>query len=228
MEPNHPFFHLASSDKITIPHSPHMTTQPLSSSASCTDFTHLLRQRLFIARQHLVTNTTMAQKDENGLFTWVEFNPIFHSQLIKRAFSLMGMPTPTPMRKLLKKAIFEFALELLNQETKNTTHIFFNPDTLNNSTSSKLRPAPTPSSHPPSDNNKGSLSDTRNTIKSKSTPMDNPPQAAPMSRSYAERARGLIPAVSDSLRTVPGLRTRLHKACRPWALFHLVSYHIYC
>ena len=48
-----------------------------------------------------------------------------------------------------------------------------------------------------------------------------------MSRSYAERARGLIPAVSDSLLTVPGLQTRLHRACRPWALFHLVVYHIY-
>ena len=48
-----------------------------------------------------------------------------------------------------------------------------------------------------------------------------------LSRSYAERARGLIPAVLDGLRTVPGLRTRLHRACRPWALFHLVVYHIY-
>ena len=50
---------------------------------------------------------------------------------------------------------------------------------------------------------------------------------ATLSHSYAERARGLIPAVSDSLRTIPGLRTRLHRACRPWALFHLVVYHIY-
>ena len=54
------------------------------------------------------------------------------------------------------------------------------------------------------------------------------PRGEALSRSYAERALGLIPAVSDSLRTVPGLRTCLHRACRPWALFHLVSYHIYC
>ena len=51
--------------------------------------------------------------------------------------------------------------------------------------------------------------------------------AMAVSRSYAERARRLVPAVSDSLRTVPGLRTCLHRACQPWALFHLVVYHIY-
>jgi uncharacterized C2H2 Zn-finger protein len=40
---------------------------------------NLLRRRLTATRAHIVAQATMAQKDEKGYFSWVEFEPGFHS-----------------------------------------------------------------------------------------------------------------------------------------------------
>ena len=58
----------------------------------------------------------MAQKDEAGRVSWVEFEPKFHSHLIKQAFSLLSKPITPSARRMLKKANFVFILEILNQE----------------------------------------------------------------------------------------------------------------
>jgi len=70
---------------------PQPTPIPLpSSDPSCFELLDLLRRRLTVARLHIVARATMAQKDEEGRFTWVEFDPRFHLHLFKCVFSLLG------------------------------------------------------------------------------------------------------------------------------------------
>jgi len=79
-----------------------------------------------------VAHTTIAQKDEAGNFSWVEFDPEFHSHLIKCAFSLLDGPITTPAQKMYKKSIFVFILELLNRESKDTFFALKHGDTKEN------------------------------------------------------------------------------------------------
>ena len=51
----------------------------------------------------------MAQQDEDGKFSWVEFDPQFHAHLVKCAVVLV----PRPIQKV-KKVMFGYILELLN------------------------------------------------------------------------------------------------------------------
>ena len=39
----------------------------------------------FLLRAHLLTNVILAQKDEDGKISWVEFTPQYHSHLVKCA-----------------------------------------------------------------------------------------------------------------------------------------------
>lgn len=71
-----------------------------------------------------MAHATIAQKDETGKFSWVEFDPEFHSHLIKCAFSLLDAPITTSAQRIYKKSIFVFILELLNRESEDT---FFVP-----------------------------------------------------------------------------------------------------
>jgi len=104
---------------------PQLTPNPQPrEDASSTELLNLLRQRLSIARTHIVAQTIMAQKDEEGNFSWVEFEPGFHSHLVKCAFSLLNAPITHSAQKQLKRAIFTFILEILNQEYEDT---FFAP-----------------------------------------------------------------------------------------------------
>src|SRR5258708_1614816 len=48
----------------------------------CFELLNLLRQRMIIAQSHIVAHATMPQKDETGKFSWVKFNPGFHSHLV--------------------------------------------------------------------------------------------------------------------------------------------------
>jgi len=52
-----------------------------------------------------------AQKAEDGKITWVEFTPSFHSHLVKCTVVLV----PHPITRV-KRVMFVFVLELLNQE----------------------------------------------------------------------------------------------------------------
>ncbi|KAF8259124.1 hypothetical protein EI94DRAFT_1707368 [Lactarius quietus] len=55
-----------------------------------------------------------AQKAEDGKLSWVEFSPPFHSHLVKCAVALVPhLACPVPM---VKRVMFVFILELLNQE----------------------------------------------------------------------------------------------------------------
>jgi hypothetical protein len=65
----------------------------------------------FLSVDHLRANALSAQKAENGKISWVEFAPHFHSHLVKCTVVLV----PHPLLKV-KKVMFVFILELLNQE----------------------------------------------------------------------------------------------------------------
>ncbi|KAF8258276.1 hypothetical protein EI94DRAFT_1708136 [Lactarius quietus] len=65
----------------------------------------------FLSRANLVANVTSAQKAEDGKISWVEFSPPYHSHLVKCTVALV----PHPVHKV-KKEMFVFILELLNQE----------------------------------------------------------------------------------------------------------------
>jgi len=104
---------------------PQLTPNPQPrEDPSSIELLNLLRRRLSIARTHIVAQTIMAQKDEEGNFSWVEFEPRFHSHLVKCAFSLLNAPITHSAQKQLKKALFIFILEILNQEYEDT---FFAP-----------------------------------------------------------------------------------------------------
>ncbi len=65
----------------------------------------------FLSWSHLLTNVISAQKAEDGNISWVEFTPQYHSHLVKCAVAL----TPHPIQAV-KKVMFVYILELLNQE----------------------------------------------------------------------------------------------------------------
>jgi hypothetical protein len=67
--------------------------------------------RWFLSVDHLRANDLLAQKTESRKISWVEFAPHFHSHLVKCAVALV----PHPLSKV-KKVMFVFILELLNQE----------------------------------------------------------------------------------------------------------------
>ena len=69
------------------------------------------RRRWFLSRDHLLANAISDQKAEDGKITWVEFTPSFHSHLVKCAIALVPRPVPR-----VKRVMFVFVLELLNQE----------------------------------------------------------------------------------------------------------------
>jgi hypothetical protein len=65
----------------------------------------------FLSWDHLMANTILAQKAEDGKNFWVEFAPQFHAHLVKCAVVLV----PCPLNKV-KKVMFGYILELLNGE----------------------------------------------------------------------------------------------------------------
>ncbi|KAI0282047.1 hypothetical protein BC826DRAFT_1110981 [Russula brevipes] len=75
------------------------------------DIHNIFRRCWFLSRANLLTNVISAQKDEDGNISWVEFTPQYHSHLVKCAVALV----PHPVLKV-KKVMFVYILELLNQE----------------------------------------------------------------------------------------------------------------
>ncbi|KAI0277316.1 hypothetical protein BC826DRAFT_976641 [Russula brevipes] len=75
------------------------------------DIHNIFCRRWFLSRTNLLTNVISAQKDEDGNISWVEFTPQYHSHLVKCAVALV----PHPVLKV-KKVMFVYILELLNQE----------------------------------------------------------------------------------------------------------------
>jgi hypothetical protein len=89
------------------------TPWALSAAAelSVFDIHNIFHCHWFLSRDHLVANTILAQKAEDGKIFWVEFTPQFHAHLVKCAVALV----PRPLNKV-KKVMFRYILELLNRE----------------------------------------------------------------------------------------------------------------
>ena len=78
------------------------------------DILNIFRCRWFLSRANLLTNVISAQKAEDGNIAWVEFTAPFHPHLVKCAVALVPHHVcPVPM---VKRVMFVFILELLNQE----------------------------------------------------------------------------------------------------------------
>ena len=58
---------------------------------------NIFHHNWFLNWDHLIAKVLSAQKDDRGNFTWVEFNPLFHTLLIRRALSLL--PPLCPVAK---------------------------------------------------------------------------------------------------------------------------------
>ena len=44
---------------------------------------NIFRTQWFLHRDHLIANVLSAQKDDKGHFTWVNFQPEFHTHLVQ-------------------------------------------------------------------------------------------------------------------------------------------------
>ncbi|KAH9160938.1 hypothetical protein EDB89DRAFT_2162201 [Lactarius sanguifluus] len=82
------------------------------------DILNIFHCRWFLSRDHLLANVISAQKVEDGKLSWVEFNPPFHSHLVKCTVMLV----PCPLHAV-KWVMFVFILELLDGDGN---HTFFN------------------------------------------------------------------------------------------------------
>src|SRR5579863_5290635 len=88
---------------------------PLSGSQEPSVFNvlNVFRRRWFLHRDHLIANVLSTTKDDAGLLDWVDFQPPFHTHLVRKAVSLL--PPLCPMAKG-KRAMFVFILEVLNED----------------------------------------------------------------------------------------------------------------
>ena len=68
------------------------------------------RRQWFLNRDHLISKVLSAQKDSHGNVTWVDFDPLFHTSLVRRALTLL--PPLCPVAKG-KRVMFVFLLEVL-------------------------------------------------------------------------------------------------------------------
>lgn len=81
---------------------------PAPVELSVFDILNIFRRRWFLSRTNLLAHAISAQKAEDGNISWVEFDPPFHSHLVKCAVALV----PCPVLKV-KKVLFVYILELL-------------------------------------------------------------------------------------------------------------------
>jgi len=72
------------------------------------DICNIFHHHWFLLRAHLLTNVILAQKDEDGNISWVEFTPQYHSHLVKCDVALVPYPVLT-----VKKVMFVYILKLL-------------------------------------------------------------------------------------------------------------------
>src|SRR6267142_2233820 len=97
----------------TIPPVP-VHTQPVVSDdreLSIFDILNVFWTCWFLNRDHLIANVLSAQKSDEGCYSWVDFQPPFHTHLVQCAQVLL--PPLCPMAKG-KKVMFVFILEVLD------------------------------------------------------------------------------------------------------------------
>src|SRR5487761_962340 len=83
---------------------------PRVNGTSVFEVLNIFRRQWFLNRDHLISKVLSAQKDSLGNVTWVDFDPIFHTSLVRRALTLL--PPLCPMAKR-KQVMFVFLLKLL-------------------------------------------------------------------------------------------------------------------
>src|SRR5579863_4196060 len=85
-----------------------------SPELSVFDVLNVFRCRWFLHRDHLIANVLSATKDDAGQLDWVDFQPPFHTHLVRKAVSLL--PPLCPVAKG-KRVMFVFLLEVLNEDS---------------------------------------------------------------------------------------------------------------
>src|SRR5487761_943541 len=105
--------HTPSSQPGVRPMAPPLRTaapSPRVEGVSVFEVLNIFRRQWFLNRDHLISKVLSAQKDNLGNVTWVDFDPIFHTSLVRRALSLL--PPLCPAAKG-KRVMFVFLLEVL-------------------------------------------------------------------------------------------------------------------
>ena len=87
----------------------------LSSDPSVFDIVNYFRLRWFLNRDWLLSFIASAQRSESGRIEWVEFLPDSHVHLVRLAFKVVP-PTPSIPAAKVKRCMFSFIIEFLNQE----------------------------------------------------------------------------------------------------------------
>src|SRR6267142_5862183 len=105
--PSHP------STPTAVPPVPAHTMPVVSDNheLSIFDILNIFWTRWFLHQNHLIANALFTQKDDEGHYTWVDFQPPFHTHLVQCARALL--PPLCPVAKG-KKVMFVFILEVLD------------------------------------------------------------------------------------------------------------------
>src|SRR5579863_7159443 len=92
---------------------PSPEVSPGPTKPSVFDIINIFRRHWYIHRDHLIANILSATKDEAGNLDWINFQPPFHTHLVRKAVSLL--PPLCPVAKG-KRVMFGFLLEVLNED----------------------------------------------------------------------------------------------------------------
>src|SRR5579863_1452007 len=92
---------------------PSPEVSPGSAEPSVFDVLNVFRRRWYIHRDHLIANILSATRDDAGRLDWIDFQPPFHTHLVRKAMSLL--PPLCPVAKG-KKVMFVFLLEVLDED----------------------------------------------------------------------------------------------------------------
>ena len=87
----------------------------LSNDPSVFDIVNYFRLRWFLNRDWLLSFIASAQHSKSGRIEWVEFLPNGHVHLVRSAFKLVP-PSPSIPAAKIKRCMFSFIIEFLNQE----------------------------------------------------------------------------------------------------------------
>src|SRR5579863_4812495 len=98
----------------TLPRVPLVVPPSGSPEPSVFDVLNVFRRRWFLHRDHLIANLLSATKDEAGKLDWIDFQPPFHTHLVRKAVSLL--PPLCPVAKG-KRVMFVYILEVLNVDS---------------------------------------------------------------------------------------------------------------
>src|SRR5579863_5323477 len=93
---------------------PSPEVSPGSAEPSVFDLLNIFRRRWYLHRDHLIANILSATKDNAGRLDWVDFQPPFHTHLVRKALTLLPLLCPVAKGK---RVMFVFLLEVLNEDS---------------------------------------------------------------------------------------------------------------